>query len=541
MDNNESFASREPAGDGVTGPVPQETTSKPAPPSFEPPAASNYPASAWRPPDSRWRTPTSPGGRGSTPPQPPLSPTPFGSGSSTPPNPRSFLAAGLDPATAIDPPGRGTEAGSEPTGNGSPATPAEGAAVPFQWYHSASAPVRDTTPSQRRGTKAVSAAIIAVVVLVAASLGGVVGHFAFSSAPTAAPAVASTPSATAPSSGSGPGYSPFGNGFDPYAGSGPTGSSTTTSPGPSDAAALARGVEAGLVDINTTLSYEGEAAAGTGMVLTSNGEVLTNNHVIEGATSISVTDIGNGKTYSANIVGYDHTQDVAVLQLVNASGLQTVSLGNSKTVKVGAEVVGVGNAGGIGGTPSFAGGTVIDLDRSITASDAGNGTTESLKNMIESNADIQPGDSGGPLLNTAGKVVGMDTAGSSSSAFPAAISTTTEAFSIPIDEALHIAGEIEHGDSSSLIHIGPTAFLGIEVDPGAPTIVAIIPKSGAAGAGLVPGDTITALAGHSVVSSKSLTNIMTSLSPGQSVRLTYTTPTGSSATVNVLLGSGPPQ
>jgi hypothetical protein len=144
-----------------------------------------------------------------------------------------------------------------------------------------------------------------------------------------------------------------------------------------DASSIAKRVDSGLVDINVTLNGN-EEAAGTGMVLTSNGEVLTNNHVIEGATSISVTDVGNGKTYGARFVGYDRTSHVAVLQLENASGLKTVSLGNSSSVSTGEAVVGIGNAGGSGGTPSYAGGSVIALDQSITATDQGDGTSENL-------------------------------------------------------------------------------------------------------------------------------------------------------------------
>ena len=93
------------------------------------------------------------------------------------------------------------------------------------------------------------------------------------------------------------------------------------------AAKIAQSVDKGLVDINTSLSYQGSAAAGTGMVLTSNGLVLTNNHVIEGATSITARDVNNNKVYTATVVGYDVTKDIAVLQLKNASGLSTVSLG----------------------------------------------------------------------------------------------------------------------------------------------------------------------------------------------------------------------
>src|SRR6266545_8097699 len=122
--------------------------------------------------------------------------------------------------------------------------------------------------------------------------------------------------------------------------------------------AVAAKVSPGLVDVNTVLGYEGARAAGTGIVLTSDGEVLTNHHVIEGATSITVTDIGNGKTYTASVVGYDEQHDIAVLKLKDASGLQTAKTGNSDKVALGDQVVGIGNAGGVGGTPSYAAGKV---------------------------------------------------------------------------------------------------------------------------------------------------------------------------------------
>jgi len=139
-------------------------------------------------------------------------------------------------------------------------------------------------------------------------------------------------------------------------GSGSSGSSG--SGGLVDASSIAKRVDSGLVDINVTLNGN-EEAAGAGMVLTSKGEVLTNNHVVEGATSISVTDVGSGRTYGAKFVGYDRTSDVAVLQLERASGLKTVSLGSSSGVSTGEAVVGIGNAGGSGGTPSYAGGSVV--------------------------------------------------------------------------------------------------------------------------------------------------------------------------------------
>src|SRR6516225_7706598 len=178
---------------------------------------------------------------------------------------------------------------------------------------------------------------------------------------------------------------------------------------------IANKVDPGLVDIVSTLGDQNAEAAGTGMVVTSSGEVLTNNHVIDGATSIKATDIGNGRTYTAKVVGYDKSDDVAVLQLQGASGLTTVSFGDSSRVHVGQSVTALGNAGGKGGTPSVATGTVTGLNQSITASDEGSGSSENLTGMIETNANIQPGDSGGPLVNSAGQVIGIDTAASGGS------------------------------------------------------------------------------------------------------------------------------
>ncbi|RZT20238.1 PDZ domain-containing protein [Kribbella sp. VKM Ac-2569] len=178
-----------------------------------------------------------------------------------------------------------------------------------------------------------------------------------------------------------------------------------------DPAAVAAKVSPGLVDVNTVLGYENARAAGTGIVLTSDGEVLTNHHVIEGATSISVTDVGNGKTYSASVVGYDEEHDIAVLKLKDASGLETAKTGNSDQVKLGDQVVGVGNAGGDGGEPSYAAGKVTGLNQSITATDENGQDPENLEDLIQTDANIQAGDSGGPLVNANGEVIGVDVAG----------------------------------------------------------------------------------------------------------------------------------
>ncbi len=176
--------------------------------------------------------------------------------------------------------------------------------------------------------------------------------------------------------------------------------------------AAAAAVSKGLVDVNTTIGYDGAQGAGTGIVLSADGLVLTNHHVVAGATAIRVTAVGNGKAYDATVLGYDSTHDVAVLRLKGASGLTVAPLGSSSTVKVGDAVVAVGNAGGRGGTPSAVAGTVRALDQQITAQDERDGTPERLTGLIQIDAAIVPGDSGGALVDADGKVVGIMTAAS---------------------------------------------------------------------------------------------------------------------------------
>src|SRR5437773_753225 len=149
----------------------------------------------------------------------------------------------------------------------------------------------------------------------------------------------------------------------------------------------------GAVVIDTTVGYQGGSAARTGMVLTSSGEVLTNNHVIRGATSIKVTAVATGRTYTAKVVGTDPADDVAVLQLQGASGLKTIGTTDSSKLAVGTAVVALGNAYGAGGTPSVVTGNIVALDQTITAGDAGGGAAEQLSGLIETNAALQPGDS----------------------------------------------------------------------------------------------------------------------------------------------------
>jgi len=317
-----------------------------------------------------------------------------------------------------------------------------------------------------------------------------------------------------------------------------------------NASQTASKVDPGLVDVKTQLGYQGGAAAGTGMVLTSSGEVLTNNHVVEGATSVSVTDIGNGRTYSATVVGTDAAEDIAVLKLNGASGLATVNLGNSTSARVGEAVVAIGNAGGVGGTPSVSSGAITALDQSITASDEISSSSEQLNGLIETNANLQPGDSGGPLTDSSGSVLGIDTAASSGFQFQGGSTAgSTQSYAIPIDTALSIAKQIEAGDASSTVHIGPAAFLGVEVEPGSATssgtsgsgaaVVGVVSGSPAAQAGLVSGDLIDSLDGQTIDSPTTLSNVMEGLHPGDEVQIGWTDTSGQQQTATTQLATGP--
>ncbi|MDG3016604.1 S1C family serine protease [Corynebacteriales bacterium D3-21] len=299
---------------------------------------------------------------------------------------------------------------------------------------------------------------------------------------------------------------------------------------PMNPRAVASQVIPGLVDIDTVLGDQGAAAAGTGIVLSPNGEILTNNHVVEGATSIVVTDLGNGRRYTGTVVGYDRTQDVAVVQLQGASGLTTAPIGDSNGVVRGEQVVAIGNAGGAG-TPSVAPGAVTDLGQAITATDDTGASSEQLTGLIQTNADVVPGDSGGPLVDPSARVVGMDTAASAGYQLQTPLGGfgvnvgPHEGFAIPIDQATSLARQIESGRASTTVHIGPTAFLGVEIaapQQGAGAqVMGTVAGAPAARAGLPQGAVITAVDGHPIGSPTDLTNLMDTEHPGQPLQVTW--------------------
>lgn len=341
-------------------------------------------------------------------------------------------------------------------------------------------------------------------------------------------------------------------------------------------------VEPGVVDVSANLQYLDETAEGTGFVINAaDGLVLTNNHVIDGATSVRVTLVTSGKSYRATVVGYDLKDDVAVLAIVGARGLTAVTTGDSAKLSVGTQVLALGNEAGQGGPPSLAPGVISSTGRSIVASDQSSGLTETLHGMLQTSADIRPGDSGGPLADAAGQVVGIDTAAGSGG--PGA---SAAGYAIPINTALSIAHRITGNRPSPGIQLGMPAFLGVllpdssasspekQADQEAsqqngaasnsgrscltgeansynavPAAIAPVKEGAlvdgvvcgtpAADAGLVAGDVITGLDGRAVTSASSLTSILNRDRPGTTTMLTWVTIDGVTHSLSVTLETGP--
>jgi S1-C subfamily serine protease len=306
-------------------------------------------------------------------------------------------------------------------------------------------------------------------------------------------------------------------------------------------ASSAVGPRTGVVVVDTNLAFVGSAAAGTGIVLSPSGLVLTNNHVIRGATKISVTDPSDGKTFPARVLGYSVLKDIALLQLQHPSGLKAARLGNSSSARVGQAATAVGNAGGTGSL-SVVTGRVTALRRSISVSDDQGGSTR-LVDLIETSAPLQPGDSGGPLLVN-GRVIGVDAAASRTSVFD----DSGDGFAIPINTALSIAHQIRSGRRSSTVHIGPTAFLGVLLarpdypdDSSGAIVQSVVSGSAAARAGIEGGDVITGAAGREIASASDLRSVMLQIAPGKALRLLWTDSSGRSRSATVRPPAGPPQ
>jgi S1-C subfamily serine protease len=335
----------------------------------------------------------------------------------------------------------------------------------------------------------------------------------------------------------------LGNSSSSRAGNTATGSAPV--PKSINVSAIAAKVDPAVVDITSNVSSTagGGRDAGTGMVISGTGEVLTNNHVVYEATSITAQIDGKGTVYTAKVLGVDPTQDVALIQLEKASGLPTVKLGDSSNVKIGDAVVAIGNALALTGPPTVTEGLVSALDRSITASDAGSSLIEHLHGLIQTDAPINPGNSGGPLVNASGQVIGMITANATGSP---AQSATNIGFAIPINAATAIASQIRAGKGSSKVEIGEQGFIGVGVDSvraaesnpirifgglfggtyTAPVthgavVTEVVAGTPAAANGISVGDVITRFDGHAIGSPIALHDAVATLQPESTTSISW--------------------
>jgi S1-C subfamily serine protease len=312
--------------------------------------------------------------------------------------------------------------------------------------------------------------------------------------------------------------------------------------GSADANAIAAKVDPALVDINTVVGTG--QASGTGMILTSDGEVLTNNHVVDGSTSITVTIVGQSGTHPAHVIGVAPAADVALIQIEGVSGLPTVTLASSSSLQVGDPIVALGNALGIGGAPTVSSGTVTALNQTITASEGGS-KSEQLTGMIQSDAPISPGESGGPLVNSASQVVGMITAGDVQG-FRSQTSRVN--YAIPADTALSFVNKIRSGQASADVIYGQVGYMGVSVrdltadiasqigvnlTSGA-EVVTVQAGSPAESAGIIPASVITKVGSAKITTSADLGTAIRAHKPGDRVSVTWVDTRGTH-TANVTL------
>jgi len=289
----------------------------------------------------------------------------------------------------------------------------------------------------------------------------------------------------------------------------------------------------GLVLIDTVVGYDDGAAAGTGLVLTASGIVITNHHVVAGSTSITVTDPASHKKYDADVLGYDSTHDVAVLQLVGASRMPTITV-STQPVSSGASITAIGNAQG-GGRLVTVTGTVTQVSMTVQVTGEDGTGSSTLTNLVGTTAPLVPGDSGGAMFDNSSKVIAMNVAGSTNAHRPAG-------FGIPIVTAMKIANAVVTGQPNSTIKLGRTGGLGIVVSTqstGAPQILQVVPGGPAAKAGMTSGSTLTGLDGVALSSSDQVTSILATHQPGDKVQASWTDRSGRDRTATVTLGVAP--
>lgn len=295
----------------------------------------------------------------------------------------------------------------------------------------------------------------------------------------------------------------------------------------------------GIVLIRTRMA-SGEAA-GTGMILTASGQVLTNYHVVQGSIAVEAEVVDTGDTYQATVVGHDASRDVALLQLKGAFGLATITP-DADRVAVGQSLTAVGNASG-GGELVAAPGTVTKLNQQVTVKNDLGGTEE-LHGVIETNAGAVQGDSGGPMFDEQGEVLGMTTAGNQivtrAPSGGSRQAKTTSSFAVPISDALRVVNQIRTGKESGTVQIGNKAFLGITVARASSLVVASVESGGpAAKAGVTVGSVITSVGGKAVGTHDDLSSRLDALRPGARAKLTWVDANGVRHSASVTLGRSP--
>ena len=312
----------------------------------------------------------------------------------------------------------------------------------------------------------------------------------------------------------------------------------TSAAAPVDPIVAAAQVEPAVARIDTTIDYQNAFGVGTGVVLDPGGQVLTNYHVVQGADTIDVTVAG--RSFAADLVGYDRRHDIAVIQLLGAGGLPTAPIGDSGQLVEGEQVVALGNARGSGAAPTREVGTVTAFGRTVNAEDTLTGSSDELTGLFEFAAPVRAGDSGGPVVNGAGQVVGITTAASVNFR----LAPGGEGFAIPINQAMAIAGQIRSGAPSDSVHIGPPALLGIGVSTApqdAPGVIVreVLPGGPAQQTGLMAGDVITVLDGTPLDSATTLTYVLDRRYPGQVIDLTWIDRAGVERVGKATLAPGP--
>jgi serine protease Do len=312
---------------------------------------------------------------------------------------------------------------------------------------------------------------------------------------------------------------------------------------PLDAAAVATQVEPTLVQVTTEADFQGVVGNGTGIVLTPDGLVMTSHHVIQGANRIRVRSMATGQIYPADAVGYDRVQDVAVIQVRGAPPLPVAPLGDSNSLALGDPVITIGNANGTGNPLTHEQGSVTSLSREVDAEDEMTGTKNTLHGLIESSTNLRSGDSGGALVDSAGRVVGLNAAATVNFRVDGEATPAGQGFAIPINRALDIANQIRAGVPSPSVHIGPSAILGVGISSsgnnGGLPVRSVLRNGPADQAGILPGDTLMTVDGVQIDSANALTGLLDQRYPGNVIDVNWIDQSGVARNAKVTLALGP--